>query len=242
MNRGLVKEPLYCTVKNLLLEEIRAGRFQKLLPTEHELCDLYSVSRATIRSALQELKNENIIRTVHGRGTFINASGQQLKMRIDKFKGFYQLIQESGRTPSVEELTRTELSLFDIDYDLPDVFFTECVVLIERLVKGDDMPAIYLKEYVPKRYILVDADMNYLPPSIYEMTPAITREHIQYTISEIMPTLSDKTVAHLFHIKRDVPLIQVKERHFNINDAVIVYSEVFVNSSNAIRFNVLRCD
>lgn len=242
MSRVIAKEPLYLSVKNLLLKEIRSGRFHELLPTEHELCELYNVSRATVRSALQELKNDNIIRTVHGRGTFINKSGQQLKMRLDKFKGFYQLIQESGHNPSVVEIKNSELDGIELDYNLPDIFFTDKIILFERLVYGDDIPAVYLKEFIPRCFIKENADLENLANSIYDMVYEITREQIYYTISEIVPSLSDNKISVIFKMKHEEPLIMVKERHFNIDDNVIGYSEVYLNNISTIRLHVLRAD
>jgi GntR family transcriptional regulator len=242
MSKGVVKGPLYLAVKNLLLEHIRAGRFEKVLPTEHELCKLCNVSRPTIRSALQELKNDNIIRRVQGRGTFINRSGQQLKMRIDKFKGFYQLIQESGHNPSVKEIDNYEFDGLELDYDLPDIFFKGKIKVFERIVYGDDIPAIYLKEFIPKNYILERAELHKLPNSIYDLIYEITGERIHYTVSEIVPTAPDRTVSRLFKIKAKTPLVMIREKHFNINDNVIVYSEVYLNNVSTIRLHVLRSD
>ena len=242
MSKGVVKGPLYLAGQNLLLEHIRAGRFEKVLPTEHQFCKLCNVSRPTIRSALQELKNDNIIRRVQGRGTFINRSGQQLKMRIDKFKGFYQLIEESGHNPSVKEIDNSEFDGLKLDYDLPDIFFKGKIKVFERIVYGDDIPAIYLKEFIPKNYILENAELHKLPNSIYDLIYEITGEKIHYTVSEIVPTAPDKTVSRLFKIKTNTPLVMIKEKHFNINDNVIVYSEVYLNNVSTIRLHVLRSD
>jgi len=242
MSKEVAKGPLYLAVKNLLLEHIRAGRFEKVLPTEHELCKLYNVSRPTIRSALQELKNDNIIRRIQGRGTFINRSGQQLKMRIDKFKGFYQLIQDSGQTPSVKEIGNSEFKGLQLDSDLPDIFLQSKIVLFERMVYGDDIPAVYLKEFIPKSYILENGEFSKLPNSIYDLAYELTGEKVHYTVSEIVPTVPDKTVSNLFRIKRNTPLVMIKEKHFNINDNVIVYSEVYLNNVSTIRLHVLRSD
>jgi len=242
MSKGMVKGPLYLAVKNLLLEHIRAGRFEKVLPTEYELCKLYNVSRPTIRSALQELRNDNIIRRVQGRGTFINRSGQQLKVRIDKFKGFYQLIQDSGHIPSVKEIGNSEFKGLQLDSDLPDIFFQGKIVLFERIVYGDDIPAVYLKEFIPKNYILENAALHNLSNSIYDLVYEITGEKIHYTVSEIVPTVPDETVSELFNIKMNTPLVMIKEKHFNINDNVIVYSEVYLNNISTIRLHVLRSD
>jgi multiple sugar transport system substrate-binding protein len=66
--------PLYFQLKNLLLEEIRAGLYalDGRLPTEHELCALHQLSRAPVTRALSELAREGVVVRTRRRGTFVN--------------------------------------------------------------------------------------------------------------------------------------------------------------------------
>ena len=65
--------PLYQQLAELLKEEIHAGRYKQgqKLPTELELCELYHVSRNTVRGALQQLEKENLLLRQQGKGTFV---------------------------------------------------------------------------------------------------------------------------------------------------------------------------
>ena len=89
------KQPLYEQVSKKIVQAIQAGQFREILPTEHELSTLYAVSRATIRSALQKLNADNIIQTLHGKGSYITNQMHDVPLRIDKMKGFYQLLSEN---------------------------------------------------------------------------------------------------------------------------------------------------
>ncbi len=66
--------PLYYQLKTLLLEEILSGRYgpEGRLPTEHELCDQYAISRTPVSRALSELAEEGVILRHRRRGTFVN--------------------------------------------------------------------------------------------------------------------------------------------------------------------------
>jgi ABC-type glycerol-3-phosphate transport system substrate-binding protein/DNA-binding transcriptional regulator YhcF (GntR family) len=66
--------PIYFQLKTLLLEEILSGRYgpQDRLPTEHELCDQYRISRTPVTRALSELAEEGIILRHRRRGSFVN--------------------------------------------------------------------------------------------------------------------------------------------------------------------------
>jgi multiple sugar transport system substrate-binding protein len=66
--------PLYYQLKTLLLEEILSGRYglADRLPTEHELCKQYAISRTPVSRALSELAEEGVILRHRRRGTFVN--------------------------------------------------------------------------------------------------------------------------------------------------------------------------
>lgn len=66
--------PIYFQLKTLLLEEILGGRYgpQDRLPTEHELCDRYGISRTPVTRALSELAEEGVILRHRRRGSFVN--------------------------------------------------------------------------------------------------------------------------------------------------------------------------
>ena len=66
--------PLYYQLKTLLLEDIVSGAYPpgERLPTEHELCEIYGISRTPARRALTELANEGVILRARRRGTTVN--------------------------------------------------------------------------------------------------------------------------------------------------------------------------
>lgn len=71
--RGL---PLYFRLRNLLEENIRAGAVAPgaRLPSEHEFCRKYGVSRATVREALRELADSGLVVRQHGKGSFVSGT------------------------------------------------------------------------------------------------------------------------------------------------------------------------
>jgi GntR family transcriptional regulator len=64
--------PLYRQIYLVLREKIEAGEGQRL-PGEAELCDIFGVSRITIRRALSELESDRLIIRMQGAGTFARA-------------------------------------------------------------------------------------------------------------------------------------------------------------------------
>lgn len=48
-------------------------RPNEIIPTEMDLCDMYEVSRTTIRNALQRLVDDGLLFRVRGKGTIVSA-------------------------------------------------------------------------------------------------------------------------------------------------------------------------
>ena len=67
-----VRSVAYRTLADTIRGEIRSGRYAggRQLPTEEQLASRHSVSRQTVRRAMQDLVSEGIIYRVAGRGTY----------------------------------------------------------------------------------------------------------------------------------------------------------------------------
>lgn len=70
MDEKLIREPLYEKLKKRLLATIETENLH-MLPNERELMARFGVSRNTLRRAIFELTQENILRPVQGIGTIV---------------------------------------------------------------------------------------------------------------------------------------------------------------------------
>ena len=72
--------PLYARVADALMAEITTGQREvgSLLPTEHELCALHGVSRATVRQAMLLLKDQGLVSSSQGVGTRVLATNSRI--------------------------------------------------------------------------------------------------------------------------------------------------------------------
>jgi DNA-binding LacI/PurR family transcriptional regulator len=77
MEKNRKEKPLYMQIYTELKERIESGEWSygAMLPSEHELCDVYGVSRGTVRQVLGKLEEDGFIRRERGKGTFIARRG-----------------------------------------------------------------------------------------------------------------------------------------------------------------------
>ena len=63
------------------------------IPSEQEFCEMYDISRPTVRQAVNELTNNGTLYRLKGKGTFVAKPKTQLD--IIKFTGFTDSLLDS---------------------------------------------------------------------------------------------------------------------------------------------------
>lgn len=68
-----LRSPRYAQVYAVLRDWIAQGVYApgERLPSESEFCELFKVSRITVRSAIEMLEKEGMVERIQGRGTFV---------------------------------------------------------------------------------------------------------------------------------------------------------------------------
>lgn len=65
--------PVYIQIAEIISEQIRTGKLQpgRVIPSEKDLVDTYGVARTTARRAIKYLRDQGLIFTVPGRGSYV---------------------------------------------------------------------------------------------------------------------------------------------------------------------------
>ncbi|WP_394857252.1 GntR family transcriptional regulator [Clostridium paraputrificum] len=67
------KLPLYLQLVKTLKKQIKENMKENdKIPSEKEICDMYSVSRTTVRLAMAELEKDGFIYRLQGKGSFVS--------------------------------------------------------------------------------------------------------------------------------------------------------------------------
>ena len=93
---ALSPQPLYVQIKDTLRERILNGTYapHSQMPSEHELCALFGVSRITVRQALGDLQKEGLVFRLHGKGTFV--SRPKAFQNVTSLQGFAEAMSSMG--------------------------------------------------------------------------------------------------------------------------------------------------
>lgn len=91
--------PLYRQVMDDIRHKILTGGYRpnERIPSEPELSEIYSVSRITIRRAVEELVAEGYLTKQQGKGTFVNSARVERKtLTLSDSQSFLARCEESG--------------------------------------------------------------------------------------------------------------------------------------------------
>jgi len=141
--------PRYHQIENILERAIRIGTLKpyEKVPTEHELCRIFGVSRSVVRQALKGIEDKDLVVRSPGRGTFV-AEKKFSFHSLQGLKGFFQDVETVGSLPS-SKILKKELTLASgkISHAL-DISDGSPVLFISRLRFIDDVPFLISRTYL----------------------------------------------------------------------------------------------
>jgi len=177
--------PLYYKTKEeirrkILAKEWKAGR---KIPSETEICQMFSVSRTTARKALEELQQEGYLVKKQGRGTFVQ--GEAISHRLDKFYTFGEALKSIGIKETAKVLDFRQVMPDDEVRAKLGLGAGESVFWIKRIRCMDESPYTIEQSYIPVKYApdltgeMVQKNGLYKSLSVYGYYPNYATETFQ---------------------------------------------------------------
>lgn len=143
---------LYYQLKEEIKRKILINEWEEgsRLPSEKELCEIFGISRITVRKAIDELQAENYLVKKQGRGTFVKK-----KTIAQKLYKFYSFSEELGKL-GIRETPR----LIKFEELVPEVSIREVLQLetkervfwIKRIRYMDTKAYTIENSYIPVKF------------------------------------------------------------------------------------------
>ncbi|MGN1344537.1 MAG: GntR family transcriptional regulator [Traorella sp.] len=194
-------------VKEYILKNIDNGIYQvgQMIDSEITLSEKLKISRMTVREAIRDLVEDNILEKQHGRGTFV--------LKQPRFKGFQcgvgfsEEMKRHGMIPSSRDVSLTEIEASEeIAQDLQIAVHTS-VWNIKRIRLANDIPVAYEDEYFSKT-IIPSLTLEITNHSIYEY---LQKEGLEFSYVDQMldAVIADQKISQLLDVPVNTPLIRM---------------------------------
>lgn len=217
------KIPLYLQLMEELIKKIEKQDYQEhtKLPSERELCEIYSLSRITIRQALQELEHEGYIYKQHGIGTFV--APKLYNQKLAQLYTFTEEMEKLGKAPSTKVLSFEKMAIDERLAMKMGLKPLDGVYKIVRLRLADEMPLMYETSYIPSEVFpnLSKAQMQEKP--MYDIFYEDYQIELTRATERFSATLTRKEEAENLAIAINQPAMLIK-RYAYYNDALIEYT------------------
>ncbi|GKX32671.1 MAG: GntR family transcriptional regulator [Rhizobiaceae bacterium MnEN-MB40S] len=215
--------PLHHQVYVVLRQQIEEGQFadDKQIPSEHELSQIFSVSRITIRRAMDRLKQEGFVSRARGKGTF--ARLPQAPQAISaNLKGIFENLMAMG--------LRTRVKLIEFGYvpappAIAEKLKIEPGATVQRAVRvrfHENIPFSHLTTYLPEE-IGRHCDERELSETPLLLLMERAGVKVSAADQSVSAKLADPMVAPLLEIEAGYPLLWVKRTVVDQNDRPVEY-------------------
>lgn len=207
--------PLYDQLKRLIEDKIKTGQLKpdQQLPSERELCDIYSVSRITIRQAIALAESEGLLYRKQGLGTFV--AKPKISQELSKVNNFQNTLSKQGLIANTEKLSFEAIACnFQISR-LLNIDIMDKVINLRLVGLGDDRPIVFYDSYfndeIGKKMMAAaeDALQKNTPFStldLYKQIADIEPTHVEQTFEA---QVSDEQVSAILNIEKGTPIFRV---------------------------------
>ncbi len=222
--------PRYRRLYEMLRKHITDGVYREgdLLPSENELCRIYSLTRPTVRQSLASLANDGYIRKHQGKGSIVHSLPREIG-----------ILSVSGTTSAVGDRNlKTRIIVKPVLIRWPDDFMfplseleieSGCIYM-ERIRLLEDVPIFYDVSYIGNINLPRITSRQFENRSLFH----ILRENYQVEIKggeqRIKAIPAAKKISRFLRIKKDQPVLHLERKMETNISGLFVYSSIFCNT------------
>jgi DNA-binding GntR family transcriptional regulator len=222
--------PQYRKLYEILRKHIIDGVYGEgdLLPSENELCQLYGLTRPTVRQSLSTLANDGYIRKHQGKGSIVHHFSRDIG-----------ILSVSGTTSAVGDRNlKTRIIVKPVLKPWPDHFMfpltslekeSGCIYM-ERLRLLDDAPIFYDISYIANINLPRITSRQFENKSLFQ----ILRKHYLIEIrggeQRIKAIPASARIRRFLKMKKGQPVLHLERRIETNNPGLFLYSSIFCNT------------
>jgi GntR family transcriptional regulator/GntR family frlABCD operon transcriptional regulator len=223
--------PQYRKLFETLRKHIVEGVYNEgdLLPSENELCQIYGMTRPTVRQSLAALANEGFIRKHQGKGSIVH--------RLPKEIG---ILSVSGTTSALGDrnlktriIIKPVMKPWDEQFIFPlsDLEKESGCIYMERLRLLDGKPIFYDISYIPNIKLPRITSRQFEDKSLFQ----VLRDHYQVEIKggeqRIKAIPASGKISRYLKVKNGEPVLHLERKMATNTNGLFIYSSIYCNTS-----------
>lgn len=220
------KQPVY----EQLVDELRKSIKENYQPndkllSEREIMKRYSVSRNTVRQALNELEIIGYIYRQHGKGTFV-ANWATNNSKIGDEYSFTEQMKALGKKPETKILEYSILNANEYFAKRLNLNPGTKIIKLKRLRKADGLPMMIDRTYIPydKFSTLSVEDLEVNQRALYSIFLEDFSEKVKLADEDIYAGICSEKDAGTLGISEGSPCLMLRRTTYNPKNEIIEYT------------------
>lgn len=197
------------------------------LPSEHELCRTYSITRTTARKALDELLKEGFIEKEHGKGSRVKERRQSLGLLT--VKGFSEAVGENVHTIFLQKPT-IQLWPDELLFPASEAELSSECIYFERLRGVGDSPVMLESNWFSASGLDGFTEQEFVEGSFFKTLSQKYLIEITGSEQELRAQFADEKSAYLLKINQGSPILRICIKFTTSKPDLNIYSYLYCNT------------
>ncbi len=210
---NFMHKPHFKLIKNTLIDKIQSSELLPLqkIPSENTLVKTFSVSRMTVRRALDELVNEKILYRIQGLGTFVSDT-KTISATLE-IKNIADEINAQGNTHSINIISLNQQVASDELARILALQVNDSLFYSSMIHYDNGIPIQYEERWVNPHSApeYLKQDFTRTTPTAYlmEVAPLEKADHV------IQAILADEKISSALAIDRGSPCLKISRKTYS---------------------------
>ena len=222
--------PQYRKLYEILRKHIVNGVYGEgdLLPSENELCALHSMTRPTVRHALETLVKDGLITKKQGKGSIVCKPSQNIG--ILSIAGTASAV--GVRYLKTDILQKPVLQTWpeNFPFELSELERESGCVYMERLRFVEDEPVFYDINHLPNIFLPRITQRSFENKSLFEILREQYQIEVQGGEQQLKAVKASVKLRQLLRLKPGQPVLYIERKLSTNKPDFSIYSTIYFNS------------
>ncbi len=231
MNKENKNIPHYKRLYELLRKHINEGVYREgdLLPSENDMCNVYGLTRPTVRQALSELVRDGYIVKQQGKGSIVRKMPQGIG--ILSVSGTTSALKNKNLKTEIIEKPRIIPWPESFFFGLSDLETESGCIYMTRLRLLDDNPIFYDISYIPAINLPRFTARNFSNRSLFDILRNAYQVEIKGGEQRIRAIRAESEIGSYLRIKHGHPVLHMDRKMETNRPELNIYSSLYCNTT-----------
>lgn len=222
--------PRHKKLYEILRKHITEGVYNEgdLLPSENELCKIYSLTRPTVRQSLASLANDGYIIKHQGKGSIVHNLPREIG-----------ILSVSGTTSALGDrnlkthiVIKPKLIPWPADFIFPlsELEIESGCIYMERIRLLEDIPIFYDISYIANINLPRITSRQFEDRSLFQILRENYHVEIKGGEQRIKAIRASAKISRYLSMKKDQPVLHLERKMETSSAGLFLYSSIYCNT------------